>query len=398
MPRRIFRVISFMVLTVLGAGLGEAQAQKEEIKIGAVFPFSGPASAIGVTGKGVMAYVQAINDRGGVNGRKINYIALDDNYSPPKTVEHVRKLIELDDVLFMFGHLGTPGLSATAKYVASKKVPNLGIVSGSHKFTDVKTYPQTTTSLVDYDTEGKIYAKYLAKAHPGGKYAVLYQNDDLGKDYLAAFKDYFKVDFGTRVASVSYELTDPTVDSQIATLRNSGAVALLIAGTPKFAAQAIRKVADLDWKPTVIINYPSSSIAATLKPAGLDKSVGVVSATILKEPLAAAWEKDAGIIAFKQFADKYLPGADIGDSNYLFGYTQGLILEHILKQCGDDVSRANVLKQAQNIKDLILPTAMPGIKVNTSPTSNANWTQMQLQRWSGSRWEQLGGVLDAKSE
>ena len=385
MTKRTLRGLALAAVAALSVGTAHAQGKQEDIKIGAVYPFSGPASSIGVVGKGVLAYVQSINDRGGVNGRKINYIALDDSYSPPKTVEHIRKLIELDDVMFLFGHLGTPGLTATAKYVASKKVPNLAIVSGSHKFTDVASFPQTTTSLVDFDGEGRIYAKYLAKTHPTGKLAVLYQNDDLGKDYLAAFRSYFKAEFDTRVVAVSYELTDPTVDSQIATLRSSGAIALFVAGTPKFTAQAIRKVADLEWKPTLVINYPSSSIAATLKPAGLDKSTGVLTGTILKEPVAEEWATDEGIVAFKKFADKYLPGADIGDSNYIFGYTQGIILEHVLKQCGDDISRANVLKQARNIKDLVVPTALPGIKINTSATRNSHYAQLQIQRWTGSR-------------
>jgi ABC-type branched-subunit amino acid transport system substrate-binding protein len=236
-----------------------------EIKIGGVFPFSGPASSIGLVGKGVLAYVQSINDRGGINGRKINYIAMDDAYSPPKAVEHVRKLVESDEVAFIFSQLGTPGNTASAKYLALKGVPTIAIVSGSNKFTNVADFPLTTTGLVSFDTEGKIYAKYLSRALPNAKYAILYQNDDLGKDYVNAFKAFLKSDFDKKVVTAAYEITDPTVDSQVVTLKSSGAEALLVAGTPKFSAQAIRKVAEIGWKPTLIVNFPSSSVSATLK-------------------------------------------------------------------------------------------------------------------------------------
>src|ERR1700724_3324943 len=231
-----------------------------EIKMGGVYPFSGPASSIGLVGKGVLAYVQFINDRGGINGRKINYIAMDDAYSPPKAVEHVRKLVESDEVAFIFSQLGTPGNTASAKYLALKGVPTIAIISGSNKFTNVADFPLTTTSLVSFDTEGKIYAKYLSKALPNAKYAILYQNDDLGKDYVNAFKAFLKSDFDKKVVTASYEVTDPTVDSQVVTLKSSGAGALLVAGTPKFSAQAIRKINEIGWKPTVILNYPSSSV------------------------------------------------------------------------------------------------------------------------------------------
>lgn len=371
---------------------------KTEIKVGGVFPFSGPASSIGLVGKGVLAYVQSVNDRGGINGRKINYIAYDDAYSPPKAVEHVRKLVESDEVAFMFGQLGTPGNSATAKYLAAKGVPALGIVSGSNKFTNVTEFPSTTTSLVSFDTEGKIYAKFLMKTLPKAKYAILFQNDDLGKDYVNAFKALLKDDFDKRVAVAAYEITDPTVDSQIVNLKSSGAEALLVAGTPKFAAQAIRKVSEIGWKPTLLLNYPSSSVGATLKPAGLDKSVGVIAGTMTKDPTDSKWDGDEGMKGFRSFVDKYMPGIDISDTNYIFGYTQGMILEQIIKQCGNDLSRENILKQAKSIKDLELPGLLPGIKVNTSQAVNQNVTQMRLQRWTGSNWDQFSEVLDAKSE
>jgi branched-chain amino acid transport system substrate-binding protein len=369
-----------------------------EIKIGSVFPFSGPASSIGLTGKGVIAYVESINDRGGINGRKINYIALDDAYSPPKAVEHMRRLVESDEVAFIFSQLGTPGNSAVSKYLAAKGVPTIAIVSGSSKFTNVKDYPLTTTGLVSYDTEGKIYAKYLSRTLPNGKFAILYQNDDLGKDYVAAFKGFLGAEFDKRVVTAAYEVTEPTVDSQVVTLKSSGAEALFIAGTPKFAAQAIRRAAEIGWKPTVIINFPSSSVAGTLKPAGLENSIGVIVGTPNKDPNDPKWADDPGIKAYRAFFEKYLSGADITNTSYLTGYQQGMLLEQILKQCGNDLSRANIAAQAKSLNDVVLPTALPGIKINTSATSNMVWTQMQLQRWNGTSWDQIGEVLDAASE
>ena len=369
-----------------------------EIKIGGVFPFSGPASSIGLVGKGVLAYVQSINDRGGINGRKVNYIAMDDAYSPPKSVEHVRKLVDSDEVSFIFSQLGTPGNSATAKYLAVKGVPSIAIVSGSSKFTDVQDYPLTTTGLVSYDVEGQIYAKYLTRMVPTGKYAILYQNDDLGKDYVNAFRAFLKSDFDKRVVTAAYEVTEPTVDSQVVNLKSSGAEAFFIAGTPKFAAQAIRKAAEIGWKPTVIIDFPSSSVAGTLKPAGLDKSVGVIVGTTNKDPIDPKWTNDEGMKAYLAFFEKYLPGADISNTSYLTGYQQGILLEQILKQCGDDLSRANILRQAKSLKDFEISTALPGIKVNTSAKNNMVWTQMRLQRWNGTSWELFGDVLDAASE
>jgi branched-chain amino acid transport system substrate-binding protein len=369
-----------------------------EIKIGGVFPFSGPASSIGLVGKGVLAYVQSINDRGGINGRKIDYIAYDDAYSPPKAVEHVRKLVESDEVAFIFSQLGTPGNTASAKYLLVKHVPTIAIISGSNKFTNVADFPLTTTGLVSFDTEGKIYAKYLTRALPNAKYAILYQNDDLGKDYVNAFKAFLKDDFDKKVVTAAYEITDPTVDSQVVGLKSSGAEALLVAGTPKFAAQAIRKAAEIGWRATVIVNFPSSSVSATLKPAGFDNAAGVIVGTFDKDPTDSKWNDDEGMKGYRAFFGKYLPGSDIGDTNYLTGYQQGMILEQILKQCGNDLSRENILKQAKSLRELALPTAMPGITINTSATSNMIWTQLQLQRWNGTNWEQFGEVLDVKSE
>jgi branched-chain amino acid transport system substrate-binding protein len=369
-----------------------------EVKVGGIFPFSGPASSIGLVGRGILTYVQSINDRGGINGRKINYIAYDDAYSPPKAVEHARKLVESDEVAFMFSQLGTPGNSATAKYLTSKGVPAIAIVSGSNKFTNVTDFPLTTTSLVSFDTEGKIYAKFLTRTLPNAKYAILYQNDDLGRDYVNAFKALLKSDFDKRVVAAAYEITDPTVDSQVVSLKSSGAEALLVAGTPKFAAQAIRKASEIGWKATILLNYPSSSVGATLKPAGLDKSTGVIVGTITMDPTDSQWNNNEGMKNFRAFVDKYMPGIDIADNNYLFGYTQGMLLEQIIKQCGNDLSRENIIRQARNLRDVVLPTALPGIKINTSDKINTDFTQMRLQRWTGTRWDQFSEVLDAASE
>jgi branched-chain amino acid transport system substrate-binding protein len=389
--------LAFAMITPAAAG-DTPGITATEIKVGGIFPFSGPASSIGLVGRGILAYVQSVNDRGGINGRKINYIAYDDAYSPPKSVEHARKLVESDEVAFMFSQLGTPGNTATAKYLKSRGVPTIAIVSGSSKFTDVANFPLTTTSLVSFDAEGRIYAKFLTRTLPDAKYAILYQNDDLGKDYVNAFKEFLKSDFDSKVVTASYEVTEPTVDSQVVGLKSSGAGALLVAGTPKFAAQAIRKAHELNWKTLIVLNYPSGSVGATLKPAGLDISTGVVVGTITKDATDSIWDQDEGMKNFRAFVDKYMPGIDIADNNYLFGYTQGMLLEQLIKQCGDDLSRENIVKQAKNFRDVVVPTVQPGIKVNTSDKVNMNFTQMRLQRWTGTHWDLFGEVLDAASE
>jgi ABC-type branched-subunit amino acid transport system substrate-binding protein len=389
------------MLLALGSSAFAADAPgvtPSEIKIGGVFPFSGPASSIGLVGRGILAYVQSINDRGGINGRKINYIAYDDAYSPPKAVEHVRKLVESDEIAFMFSQLGTPGNTAVAKYLISKRVPSIAIVSGSNRFTDVAEFPLTTTGLVSYDTEGKIYAKFLAKTLPNARYAILYQNDDLGKDYVNAFKAILKSDFDKKVTAIAYEISDPTVDSQVVNLKSSGAEAFLVAGTPKFAAQAIRKAAEIGWKPAILLNYPSSSVGATLKPAGLERATGVMVGTNLMDPTDAQWDNTEGMKNYRTFIDKYMPGADLADGNYLFGYTQAMLLEHLIKQCGNDLSRENIIRQAKSLKNVTLPALLPGISINTSDKINMNYTQLRLQRWTGTRWDLFSEVLDASSE
>lgn len=390
-------------VAVIAAGSGAHAAEAPgvtatEIKIGGVYPFSGPASALGLVGRGLEAYVAFINDRGGTGGRKLNYIAVDDAYSPPKAVEQVRKLVESDQVAFIFGQLGTAGNTAVAKYLLGKKVPSIAIVTGSSKFTDVREFPFTTTGLVSYDVEGRIYAKYLKANLPGAKYGILFQNDDLGKDYVKAFQSVFKEDYPERVFAVPYEVTEPNVDSQILKLRAAGVAAVLLATTPKFGAQAIRKTAELGWKPTLILNYPSGSINSTLKPAGFDNSVGVLLATFSKDPTDSRWDNDEGMRAYRTFFDKYLPGMNIGETSLLTGYSQGQVLEQILRQCGQDFSRENILRQARSLKDFRLDANLPGIVVNTSESDNMNLNQLQMQRWNGQNWDQIPGILNGQDD
>ncbi|MDA9492721.1 ABC transporter substrate-binding protein [Bradyrhizobium sp. CCBAU 11361] len=391
-----------MIVATLAASIAGAAARAEtpgvtesEVKIGATFPFSGPASPLSNTGKGLIAYVNSINERGGINGRKINLITYDDAYSLPKTVEQTRKLVESDEVAFLFGPLGTPGISATIKYVNAKKVPHLFVVSGVTKFTNFAEFPMTTTGLPSYDTEGRIYAKYITQSRPDAKIAILYQNDDLGKDFVNAFKAYLKDDFDKKVVVSSYEVTEPTIDSHVVSLKASGAEAFLVAGTPKFAAQAIKKTDEIGWKPLFLINFVSSSVSSTIVPAGPEKAIGIIAATITKDPNDKKWADHPGIKWYRDHFAKYLPGADIGDANYVFGTQQGQILEQLLKQCGNDLSRENIVKQSRSIRGLSLPTVIPGITINTGPENSMAYTQLQLQRWSGSSWEQFGDVLIA---
>lgn len=365
-----------------------------EIKVGATFPYSGPASALGNVGKALTAYVTSINDRGGVNGRKINLIALDDAYSPPKTVEQTRKLVESDEVAFMFATLGTPSNLAIAKYLASKKVPQAFVVTGAARFTNYEEYPFITTALPSYATESRIYARYVARKFPDAKIAILYQNDDLGKDFIHGFQSEMKGAFDSKVVTAAYEVSQPSIDSQLVSLKSSGATVFLFAGTPKFAAQAIRKVHEISWKPEFLVNLISTSIASVLTPAGLEISKGIVTATYRKDPDDPKWANDPGVKQYLAFMAKYMPGADIADSNYFAGMHQGIILETLLKQCGNDLSRENILRQTRNIKGLALPLSLPGIVVNTGPKNNQMYTQAQLQRWNGKNWELFGEVMD----
>jgi len=390
-------IAASLAMTAAAFAAGEAPGvTTTEIKVGATFPFSGPASSLGNSGKGLIAYVNSVNDRGGVNGRKINLITYDDAYSPPKAVEHTRKLIESDEVAFMFGQLGTPSNSATNKYLTGKKVPSAFITTGATKFTDTKEYPLTTTALPSYDTEGKIYAKYFREQMPNAKVGILYQNDDFGKDFLNAMKAGYKDEAATKIIAMPYEVSDPTVDSQVVNLKTAAPDAFLFAGTPKFAAQALRKMHEMGWKPLTVVNFVAASIGNTFAPVGLDKVTGVVTAGFQKDPTDPKWKDDQGVKDFIVFFNKYLPGADLADQNYMYGYQQGMVLEQLIKQSGKDLSRENIVKQSKSIKDFNLPTALPGIKVNTSDTVNQAYTQLQLQRWNGRSWDQFGGILKAE--
>jgi branched-chain amino acid transport system substrate-binding protein len=370
-----------------------------EIKIGGTFPFSGPVSSVGTTGKGLLAYVTYLNEKGGVGGRKVNYIALDDAYSPPKAVEQTRRLVEGDEVAFLFSQLGTPSTAATAKYLTARKIPSISILTGANAFAQHQDFPFITTGLPSFDTEGRVYAKYLKKTlPPDAKIALLYQNDDLGKGFLAAFKAVFGNDFTRRIVLASYELAEPTIESHIVNFKSANADALFIAGTGKFAAQAIRRSKEIGWKPLTIINFVSASVAGTLVPAGVENSIGVVTGTYSKDANDPKWANDPDMTNYRTFFAKYNAGADISDQGYMIGYRQGMLLERLLRQCGDDLSRENVLKQAKSFKDLALPTALPGIKINTSENNSKEWTQLQLQRWNGTTWELFGDVVDGDSD
>jgi branched-chain amino acid transport system substrate-binding protein len=398
-------VIAFAAATLAAISTG-ALAQKKyapgvtdtEIKIGNIMPYSGPASAYGVIGKTEAAYFNKINAEGGINGRKINFISYDDGYSPPKAVEQARKLVESDEVLFIFNSLGTPTNSAIQKYMNEKKVPQLFVATGATKWNDPKNFPWTMGWQPNYQSEGRIYAKYLLKEKPNAKIGVLYQNDDYGKDYLKGLKD----GLGDKAASMivgeeAYETSNPTVDSQIVALKSKGADVFFSIATPKFAAQSIKKVAELGWKPLFLLNNVSTSIGSVMKPAGFENAQDIVSAAYLKEPTDPQWKGDRGMKNFNAFLDKYFPDANRTDIFIVTGYSVAQTLVAVLKQCGDDLTRENIMKQAANIKDLEIDALLPGIKINTSPTDFAPLKQLQLQRFKGENWELFGPVMGGEA-
>ena len=389
---------------LIGAALiaGPAAAQKKyspgagdkEIKIGQTNPYSGPASAYGANGKTEAAYFAMLNEEGGINGRKINFISLDDGYSPPKTVEQVRKLVEQDEVLFVYAPLGTPSNSAIHQYMNAKKVPQLFVATGATKWGDPQHFPWTMGWQPNYQTEAKIYAKYLLQTKPDAKIGILYQNDDYGKDYLKGFKDGLGDKAAKMIVSeVTYEVTDPTVDSQIVTLKGSGADTFFNITTPKFAAQAIRKAYDIDWHPLHFLNNVSNSIGAVLQPAGVEKSVNIISTTYYKDATAAKWQGDADYKDWIAFMKKYNKDSDPADNNTVLAYARAYTLAQVLKQCGDDLTRENVMKQAANLKHLKVPMLLPGIEVNTSPTDFFPIEEMQLEKFDGKNWELVGEVI-----
>jgi branched-chain amino acid transport system substrate-binding protein len=365
-----------------------------EIKIGQTMPYSGPASAYGVIGRTEAAYFKMINEQGGVNGRKIDLISLDDGYSPPKTVEQVRRLVEEEQVAFLFNTLGTPPNAAIRQYLNDNKVPQLFVSTGASMFSDPKHFPWTMGFNPNYQTEAHIYGKYILSTKPDAKICVLYQNDGFGKDYLIGLKDVLGPDRAAMIVKeASYETSEPTVDSQVVTLQGSGADVILIAATPKFGAQAIRKTFDLGWTPMRIVSNVTSSVNAALKPAGLEKSKGLITATYGKDPTDPRWKDDPGLKQWKDFTDKYMSPTEFTDNNAVYGFGAAATTVQVLKQCGNDLSRENIMRQAANIKDLVLPMGLPGGAINTSPDNFSPIRQMQLEAFNGESWELFGELL-----
>ena len=405
MPVATSRIaIASVAFAMLAASSSGALAQKKydtgatdtEIKIGNIMPYSGPASAYGAIGKTEAAYFKMINDAGGINGRKINFISYDDGYSPPKTVEQARKLVESDEVLMIFNSLGTPPNSAIHKYMNAKKVPQLFVATGATKWNDPKDFPWTMGWQPNYQSEARIYAKYILKNKPDAKIAVLYQNDDYGKDYLKGLKDGLGAKAASMiVAEESYETTEPTIDNHIVKLKATGADVFFNVTTPKFAAQAIKKVAEIEWKPLHFLNNVSASVGSVLKPAGFDNAQGVISAAYLKDASDPQWDNDPGMKDFLAFLAKSYPEGDKLDQSTIVGYSASQTLVQVLKQCGDDLTRENIMKQAANLKDFRVEMLLPGIKINTSPTDFAPISSLQLMKVSGQKWELFGDVVTA---
>jgi ABC-type branched-subunit amino acid transport system substrate-binding protein len=394
--------IRLSVLALLAACIAGAPAAAQkydpgatdtEIKIGNIMPYSGPASAYGTIGKTIAAYINMVNEQGGVNGRKINFISYDDAYSPPKAVEQARKLVESDEVLFIAQSLGTPSNTAIQKYMNSKKVPQILVATGATKFGDHKNFPWTMGWNPSYQTEGRIYAKHILQNFPNGKIAVLYQNDDYGKDLLQGLKDGLNGKTGMIVAEASYETSSPTIDSQIVQLKSSGADIFINVATPKFAAQAIRKVAELGWKPVQFLNNVSVSVAAVLQPAGLENSKDILSTGYIKEPSDETWRDDPGMKKWLAFMEKYYPDGDKASSFTSYGYTVAQVLFQILQQCGNELTRENVMKQAASLKNFQADLLIPGITVNTSPTDFYPIEQLQMMKFDGKRWHFFGPVI-----
>jgi branched-chain amino acid transport system substrate-binding protein len=388
-------------LVAFAATSGTALAQKKydtgasdtEIKIGNIMPYSGPASAYGVIGKTEEAYFKKINAEGGINGRKINFVTYDDAYSPPKAVEQVRKLVESDEVLLVFNPLGTPSNTAIQKYLNSKKVPQLFVATGATKWNEPKDFPWTMGWQPSYQSEARIYAKFLLKEKPDAKIAVFYQNDDFGKDYVKGLKEGLGAKTSLIVLEESYEVSEPTIDSHIVKMKASGADVLVNITTPKFAAQAIKKIAEIEWKPLHLLTNVSASVGSVIKPAGFENAQGIISAAYAKDGADAQWDNDPGMKKFYAFLAKDFPEGNKLDGSVVYGYGAAQTLVKVLQMCGDDLTRANVMKQAASLKDFVPDTLLPGVKINTSATDFAPISQLQLQRFKGEKWELFGDVM-----
>ncbi|GGC61851.1 ABC transporter substrate-binding protein [Chelatococcus reniformis] len=393
------RLAAGVAVALLSAQAAQAQksygpgASDTEIKIGQTMPYSGPASAYGTQGRAEVAYFAMLNAQGGINGRKVNLISLDDAYSPPKTVEQTRKLVESDDVLALVNTIGTATNAAVQKYLNTKKVPQLLVSSGAARWNDPKAFPWTTPGVWSYPYEGRVYGRQVVKTNPNAKIAILSQNDDAGRDYVRGFKEGLGDAVKDVVKEATYEVTDPTIDSQILQLKSSGADTLFVMATPKFGAQAIRKVAELGWKPAFYISSVAASRAQTLAPAGLDNAKGLITATVLKEASDPNWDNDPGMLAYKKFMQEWYKDGDPLNSGNVFGYTIAQITAHILKSAGDDLTRENVLKQATNIQRLSVPLLLPGVTLNVSPTNYATYDTFRLQRFDGERWVVFGDPI-----
>ena len=397
--KRMFVPVALIIAAALAASPVLAQkkydtgASDKEIKIGNINPYSGPASAYGAIGKAIGAYFKKINDEGGINGRKINFVSYDDGYSPPKAVEMARKLVEQDEVLFIFQSLGTPSNSAIHKYMNAKKVPQLFVATGATKWNDPKEYPWTMGWQPNYQTEGTIYAQHILKNTPNAKIGILYQNDDYGKDVLQGFKNGLGAKTGMIVKEVTYEVTDPTVDSQMVQLQSAGADTFINITTPKFAAMAVRKAYDSGWKPTHYLNNVGAAVGSVLVPAGLEKSVGLITTRYLKDPTDKTFANDPAIVEWTAFMKKYYPDGNLLDANPFYGWAVAQTLVQVLRQCGDNLTRENVMKQAASLKDFALSALLPGIKINTSATDFAPIEAMQLIKFDGKQYQPFGEVM-----
>jgi ABC-type branched-subunit amino acid transport system substrate-binding protein len=394
MAMAVFAAAAAMTATVANAEKKyDPGASDTEIKIGNTMPYSGPASSYGVIGKTEAAYFNKVNAEGGINGRKINFITYDDAYSPPKAIEQARKLVEGDEVLFLFQPLGTPSNSAIQKYMNAKKVPQLFVATGATKWGDPKNFPWTMGWQPNYQSEGRIYAKYILEHFPDSKIAVFWQNDDAGRDQVKGLRDGLGAKANMIIAEKSYEVSDPSIDSQIVALHDSGADIFFSWAAPKGSAQAIRKVGELGWKPKFFLANVSTSVGGVLKQAGLEFAKDIISTAYLKDPTDPAWKDDAGVKAWREFMEKYYPDGDRTNSNNVYGYAVAQTMVQVLKQCGDELTRENIMKQAASLKNFSSDVMLPGIKVNTGPDDFFPIEQMQLERFDGEAWRLFGDVI-----